>query len=155
MLLALSGALFLRGGRHLRRHPGAIMADRDLTKATAPATPSTAVPEAPPQVSGCIDVPCPLCAGLGRLQWPATPNPLISPREQQVLTLMAAGATREEIGTHLGITAHTVRNLQAAAYGRLGARNGTHAVAVALQAGLLDFRATAVAPSRRPARSAK
>ena len=95
-------------------------------------------------------VPCPLCAGQGLLQRPATQDRLLTARERQIVTLLASGATREEIATHLGLTPNTIKNLQVTAYTRLGARNGPHAVALALQAGLLDLRASPIVP-RPPA----
>ena len=66
-------------------------------------------------------------------QW----SPTLTPREVEVLKLGAEGATSEEIATALYLTEHTVKSHLKRIQGKLGARNRTHAVAVALRSGLI------------------
>ena len=47
----------------------------------------------------------------------------LSPRQQQVAALVAAGLTEVEIGARLGITRDTVKNHKTIAYRKLGVRN--------------------------------
>ena len=67
-------------------------------------------------------------------QWPLA----LTPREAQVLRLAADGATSEEIAAALHLTEHTVKSHLKRIQGKLGARNRTHAVAVALRSGLIS-----------------
>jgi DNA-binding CsgD family transcriptional regulator len=74
---------------------------------------------------------------------PATEAPTgwsaaLTPREIEVLRLGADGATSEEIATTLHLTEHTVKSHLKRILGKLGARNRTHAVAVALRSGLIS-----------------
>ncbi len=64
-------------------------------------------------------------------------EPGLTTREREVLRLLADGLTREEIAERLGIGEGTVRAHLVKANRRLGARNRTHAVAVALRKGLI------------------
>lgn len=57
----------------------------------------------------------------------AEPDPL-SPRERQVLVLLASGYSRPEIAEELGVTAHTVKSHLKRAYLKLGARNQIEAI---------------------------
>ena len=62
----------------------------------------------------------------------------LSVRELHVLALLAEGRARKEIAVLLRISAHTVRFYQRHLLLKLGARNSTHAVAIALRRGLID-----------------
>lgn len=59
---------------------------------------------------------------------PALPEPLTD-REQEILTLMAAGLTNREIGDRLFISSETVKKHTGNIYGKLGVRGRTEAVA--------------------------
>jgi LuxR family maltose regulon positive regulatory protein len=59
---------------------------------------------------------------------PTLPEPLTE-REQEILTLIAAGLTNREIGDRLFIAAETVKKHSGNIYGKLGARGRTDAVA--------------------------
>jgi DNA-binding NarL/FixJ family response regulator len=61
----------------------------------------------------------------------------LTPRELDVLTLLAEGLQHEEIGRRLGISSETVRTHLRKACGRLGASTRTQAVAKALRLGLI------------------
>ena len=62
----------------------------------------------------------------------------ISAREQQVLSLLAYGHTNEEIARELYISVETVKSHARRIYSSLGARNGRHAVYLAMRDGLID-----------------
>ena len=57
-------------------------------------------------------------------------GPRLSPRQQQVLELMAEGMTNSQIGEQLGITERTVKAYAQELYDKLGARNRAGAVAL-------------------------
>ena len=63
-------------------------------------------------------------------------NPL-SPRELEVLQLLARGMRNREIGKKLYISEHTVRNHVISVMDKLGTTNRTEGVAIALQQGLV------------------
>jgi HD-GYP domain-containing protein (c-di-GMP phosphodiesterase class II)/DNA-binding CsgD family transcriptional regulator len=65
----------------------------------------------------------------------------LSPRERDVLTLLASGATSEDAATALGLSRETVRTHVRNAIGRLGAHTRTHAVALALDSGQIELQA--------------
>jgi DNA-binding NarL/FixJ family response regulator len=62
----------------------------------------------------------------------------LTPREREVLRLIAAGCTGREIAEILGISPKTVENHKQRLFGRLGVQNQAHAIAVAVRAGILD-----------------
>ncbi len=63
--------------------------------------------------------------------------PLLTPREQEVLSLLASGLDTDKVATRLGVSRHTlrthIRNLMA----KLGARTRPQAVAEGLRRGLI------------------
>jgi DNA-binding CsgD family transcriptional regulator len=61
----------------------------------------------------------------------------LSPREQEVLELIAAGADRQEIADELTISVATARTHVRNILRKLSARNRAHAIALAMQQGLL------------------
>jgi NarL family two-component system response regulator YdfI len=70
----------------------------------------------------------------------ASPSPaetLLSPREQEVLTGVAAGERNKEIAFRLGITERTVKAHLDSVYHKLGVDSRAAAVSAALQRGLL------------------
>ena len=67
----------------------------------------------------------------------ALPEPL-SPREQEILELVAAGLTNQEIADKLIISPETVKKHAGTIYGKLGVRSRTEAVARARALDLLD-----------------
>lgn len=64
-------------------------------------------------------------------------GPTLSPRQGQVLDLIAQGMTNAEIGRELGITERTVKAYAQELFVKLGARNRAGAVAEAIHVGLL------------------
>ncbi len=64
-------------------------------------------------------------------------SPALSPRQTEVLHLMADGMTNAEIGSVLGITERTVKAYAQEVYTRLSVRNRAGAVAEAIRLGLL------------------
>lgn len=64
-------------------------------------------------------------------------GPHLSPRQQQVLELMAEGMTNSEIGERLGVTERTVKAYAQELYDKLGVRNRAGAVAESAKLGLL------------------
>jgi DNA-binding CsgD family transcriptional regulator len=65
-------------------------------------------------------------------------GPHLSPRQQQVLELMAEGMTNNEIGERLGVTERTVKAYAQELYDKLGVRNRAGAVAEAAKLGILE-----------------
>lgn len=70
---------------------------------------------------------------------------LLSPRERQVLTLLALGENNSTIAEKLVLSTETVRSHTRSARIRLGARSRSHAIVLALQRGLLDLDSEDVA----------
>jgi two-component system response regulator DesR len=64
-------------------------------------------------------------------------RPLLSPREIEVLELVATGATNREIAGRLHLSAHTVKDHTSAVYKKLQARNRAEAVQRAQRLGLI------------------
>ena len=63
----------------------------------------------------------------------ATP---LSPREREVLELIASGATNREVAAALHLSPHTVKDLTSSLYRKLGAKNRAEAVRRAERLGL-------------------
>ena len=69
---------------------------------------------------------------------PATSEHL-TPREQEVLQLLAQGLSNKLIAARLGISDHTVKFHVNAILGKLGAQSRTEAIAQAARMGLVLF----------------
>ena len=65
-------------------------------------------------------------------------TPTLSPREREVLDLMAKGSTNREIAAALHLSPHTIHEHTSSLYRRLGARNRAEAVQRATRLGLID-----------------
>jgi len=63
----------------------------------------------------------------------------LTPREQQVLELLARGCANKEIAARLGIAERTVKFHMSTVFEKLGAGNRTEAVTRAVQAGLIEL----------------
>ncbi len=70
---------------------------------------------------------------------PADAAPALSPREREVLTLMAEGLTAEGVAARLAVGVETVRTHVRNAIRKLGARNRVHAIALALERGEISL----------------
>jgi two-component system response regulator DesR len=68
----------------------------------------------------------------------AAAGPGLSPREQEVLQLVATGATNREIAAQLHLSPHTVKEHTSALYRKLEARNRADAVLRAQRLGILS-----------------
>ncbi len=66
------------------------------------------------------------------------PQPRLSPRELEVLGLLAEGLANRQIAAALGISDHTVKFHVASVYAKLGAGNRIEAVQSGLRQGLLS-----------------
>lgn len=63
----------------------------------------------------------------------------LTPREQTILAMLAHGMRNREISQELNITERTVKYHVSGLFTKLGARNRTQAVRVAVQRGLLHI----------------
>ena len=63
-------------------------------------------------------------------------SPALTPREQEVLDLMARGSTNREIAEALHLSPHTIHEHTSSLYRKLGARNRADAVQRAHRLGL-------------------
>jgi len=70
--------------------------------------------------------------------------PALTPRQQEILLLLAAGRTTRQMAELLGLSTETVRNHVRAVLAQLGARSRLEAVLLAHRDGVLDL------PERRP-----
>jgi DNA-binding NarL/FixJ family response regulator len=64
----------------------------------------------------------------------------VSSREIDVLQLIASGNTNKEIAFHLEIAEDTVKSHVSKILDKLGARDRTHAVTIALQRGIIELK---------------
>ena len=70
---------------------------------------------------------------------PDTPLEELTPREDEVLTLLAQGKQNKEIAVELAISERTVKFHISSILAKLGAGNRTEAVTIALQKGLVEL----------------
>jgi DNA-binding NarL/FixJ family response regulator len=68
-----------------------------------------------------------------------TGEPLLTPREVEVLELVSSGNSNKRIGTLLAINEETVKGHMANILSKLGARDRTHAVTLALKRGIFPL----------------
>jgi DNA-binding CsgD family transcriptional regulator len=61
----------------------------------------------------------------------------LTPRERDVLRLVAGGGTNAQVAAELGVGEETVKTLLGRVYAKLGVRRRAEAVSVAQRAGLL------------------
>jgi DNA-binding CsgD family transcriptional regulator len=66
------------------------------------------------------------------------PRAHLSPREREILTLLAQGGTGEGIAHSLGLSAETIRTHVRNAMEKLEVRTRSHAIAVAIRSGEID-----------------
>jgi DNA-binding NarL/FixJ family response regulator len=91
----------------------------------------------------------PVVAAATRRRWPGEERGL-SRRESQVLVMIAAGRSPEEIGSGLGIAHETVRSHLKRVYHKLSVRDRAGAVAKAWGEGIVDAQTVADADRPRP-----
>jgi DNA-binding NarL/FixJ family response regulator len=70
--------------------------------------------------------------------------PQLSPREREIMHLMAEGGTADAIGLELGVSVETVRTHVRNVIRKLQARNRVHAIAIALERGEIALQAPRV-----------
>jgi len=63
----------------------------------------------------------------------------LTPREEEVLDLLAEGLSNREIGARLHLTEGTIKNYVSAIIAKLQANDRTHAVVTAIRRGLVDL----------------
>ena len=64
-------------------------------------------------------------------------DPILSPREIEILRMIAEGLGNKEIASKLGISDHTVKFHISSVFGKLGAANRAEAVALGIRHGLI------------------
>ena len=72
----------------------------------------------------------------------------LNDREAEILAGAAEGETAVETGRRLYLSSETVKSYRKRIIAKLGARNGTHAVALALRSGLLPLERSRPIPVR-------
>lgn len=73
------------------------------------------------------------------------PEVALTPREVEVLSLVARGLGNKEVGDKLGTAAGTVKAHVQSILGKLGAKDRTHAVAIAIRRGILHLHSPEMA----------
>jgi two-component system, NarL family, response regulator YdfI len=68
---------------------------------------------------------------------PAELNEILTPRESEVLQMLASGLANKEIAARLAISEHTVKFHVASVLGKLGAGSRTEAVSIGIRRGLV------------------
>jgi DNA-binding NarL/FixJ family response regulator len=76
--------------------------------------------------------------------------PQLSPREREIMHLMAEGYTGAAIGRRLGVSVETVRTHARNVIRKLRARNRVHAIAIALERGDIALQRDAAPPDAAP-----
>lgn len=74
------------------------------------------------------------------------PEVALTPREVEVLTLVAQGLGNKEVGDSLGTAAGTVKAHVQSILSKLGAKDRTHAVTIALKRGIIHLYSANVQP---------
>ena len=72
----------------------------------------------------------------------------LTDRETEVLAGAAEGETAAQTGARLYLSSETVKSYRKRVIAKLGARNGTHAVALAMRSGLLPVDAIRLRSTR-------
>jgi len=85
----------------------------------------------PPTLAGGFSRP-PLEAAQGS-SGASTPCWRFSPRERQIVTLLASGCSNQEIANHLGLRLQTVKNHLSRMYRKLGVPNRVQLAVLVLQ----------------------
>ena len=75
------------------------------------------------------------------------PEVALTPREVEVLSLVARGLGNKEVGHILGTAAGTVKAHVQSILGKLGAKDRTHAVTIALRRGIIHLHSPDIAAS--------
>jgi DNA-binding NarL/FixJ family response regulator len=82
-------------------------------------------------------------SGFTPIVTPVAPTPVadtpvkLTPREQGILTLLAAGKTTAEMATELQISIKTVEAHRTNMFRKMGARNAPHVIVLAFRMGFL------------------
>jgi DNA-binding NarL/FixJ family response regulator len=133
LLPALDAAVVMDAVRHGAQAVLTVDADGDALLAAVRAV-----------AAGLAVVPRALLADVTASSERATPvaaspdgRPALTPREREVLALLAEGLANKAISARLGITEHTVKTHVAAVYDKLRARSRAEAVVAAARQGLL------------------
>jgi NarL family two-component system response regulator YdfI len=89
--------------------------------------------------AGLIVLPADIVGGVPAAQAAGTAAPpeALTPREAQILALLAEGLVNKQIAARLGISRHTVKTHLGALFHKLGATTRTEAVAAGARAGIL------------------
>jgi DNA-binding NarL/FixJ family response regulator len=64
---------------------------------------------------------------------------ILTPREIDILRLVAAGNANKEIGAQLSMTEETVKSHMRNIFAKLGAKDRTHALAIGIKRGIIEL----------------
>lgn len=150
--LGSDGEVALRGPAVvlLADRPGAAWAAEVLRAGASAVLPRDARPEeitaaVDAAAAGLVVLPAALAAELAARAGDGAPpeprpvaaDPGLTPREREVLELLARGMGNKGVGRTLGISEHTVKAHVAAVFEKLGASTRAEAVAIGVRTGLL------------------
>ncbi len=76
---------------------------------------------------------------INQVDLPSADDDELSPREQEIFRLIAAGKTSREIAEKLGLSAKTIDNCRARILQKLHARNKAEAITIGVQRGLIHL----------------
>lgn len=131
-LAALARSFWLRIPQE-KNSPGAVAVARAMRRArVAAAAPVTSVTSVTPVTP--VGPAEPTASGAA----PPDASARLTRRQAEILALTADGMTNEQIASHLTISTNTVKTTVANALRALRAESRTHAVAIALRAGLIS-----------------
>lgn len=128
---ASPGLAIVAHGRHAERHAASEALDAGAGAFVAKSSPAASLEQAVAAAGGSAPWIDPEASNGGS-------RPALTPRQREILQLLADGNSTVTAAHRLGLSAETVRTHSKAILSRLEARDRAHAVAIAMRSGLID-----------------